>query len=143
MLIGEFQNCIDEKNRLIVPARFRDELGYKCILSKGLDQCLVLYPMQTWEAQAQKLAALPSSDPLARAYKRFIYASAFECEIDKQGRILIPANLKTAAGIEKDLVTIGSQDRVEIWSKQIYETSAQGAQISADAFASFSDKYQV
>ena len=143
MLIGEYQNLIDAKNRCIIPAKFREDLGESCILTKGLDECLILYPMSTWKRQQKSLEELPMADKEARAFRRFIYANAFECEIDKQGRILIPASLKESAGIEKELITIGMSDRVEIWGRESFENSASGGQLSAESFADFSDKYQV
>jgi len=143
MLIGRHENSIDAKNRVIIPSKFRDELGHKAVLTKGLDDCLILYPMATWRQQEEKLAGLPMSDPSARAFKRFFYANACECEIDKQGRILIPANLKESAKIEKDLITIGMLDRIEIWSKSQYEGDDKGGKLNADDFSSFAEHYQV
>ncbi|MDO5441341.1 MAG: division/cell wall cluster transcriptional repressor MraZ [Bacillota bacterium] len=143
MLLGRYENSIDAKNRLIIPAKFRDDLGYKAILTKGLDDCLILFPMSTWEKQEQVLAGLPMSDPKTRAFKRFLYANAFECEVDKQGRILVPNNLKLAAQLEKELITIGSLDRIEIWAREKYDNDENGGKLSAEDFADFSDKYQV
>lgn len=143
MLLGKHENSIDAKNRLIIPAKFRDDLGYKVIITKGLDECLIIFPMSTWEKQEEVLAGLPMSDPKSRAFKRFIYANASECEIDKQGRVLIPAGLKAAAKLTKELVTIGSLDRVEIWAKEKYDNDENGGKLNAEDFADFSDKYQV
>ena len=143
MLIGEYQNQIDAKNRMIVPSKLRDDLGYKCVITKGLDDCLIAYPMQTWAKQEEALAGLPSTDPDARAFRRYLYQNATECEIDKQGRILIPAGLKAKAKIEKDLITIGVVDRIEIWAKEVYETSENGAKLSEESFRNLSDKYLV
>ena len=97
----------------------------------------------TISKQQESLEKLPMADPKARAFRRFIYANAFECEVDKQGRLLIPANLKDAAKIDKELVTIGMLDRVEIWAKESYESSPEGGMLSAESFADFADKYQV
>ena len=143
MLLGRYENSIDAKNRMIIPSKFREDLGYKAILTKGLDDCLILFPVSTWEKQEEILSSLPSSDPKARAYKRFIYSNASDCEIDKQGRILIPASLRAAAGLNKELITIGSLDRIEIWAKDKFEGSENGGKLSAEDFADFSDKYQV
>ena len=118
MFMGTYQNSIDAKNRVIIPARFREELGPRCVLTRGLDECLILYPMSTWAEQQQKLAALPRSDENARAFIRYVYANATECEIDRQGRLLIPANYREGAGIVKDVVTIGMLDRIELWAKE-------------------------
>ena len=143
MLIGEYQNQLDNKNRMIIPSKMRDELGIKCIITKGLDDCLVIFPLSTWEKQEQLLAGLPMSDPLARAYKRFIYQNASDCEMDRQGRLLIPLSLKEKAHMSKDLVTIGLQDRIEVWDRESFMESENGGMLSADSFAGFSDKYQV
>ncbi len=143
MLLGKHENSIDAKNRLIIPAKFRDDLGYKVIITKGLDECLIIFPMSTWEKQEEVLAGLPMSDPKTRAFKRFIYANASECEIDKQGRVLIPAGLKAAAKLSKELVTIGSLDRVEVWAKEKYDNDENGGKLNAEDFADFSNKYQV
>jgi len=143
LLMGVYQNSIDAKNRLVVPAKFRDELGYKCVLTRGLDQCLVIYPMETWVEQQKVLAALPRSDEKARAFLRYMYANAVECEIDKQGRITLPQYLRDIADIDKDLVTIGMLDRVELWSRDIYENSENGGKLSPEDFKELGDTYQV
>ena len=143
MLMGSYQNSIDAKNRVIVPAKFREELGPKCVLTRGLDECLILYPMQTWAAQQQKLAELPRSDERARAFIRYIFANATDCERDRQGRILIPAAYRDMAGIDKDLVTIGMLDRVELWAKEVYDASEFGGRLSAKDLEKFSDIYKV
>ncbi len=141
--MGSYQNSIDAKNRVIIPSRFRDELGFQAVLSRGLDHCLVIYPLSTWEEQQKLLSSLPKSDPQARAFIRYIYANAVECEIDKQGRTVLPQNLRAAADIKKDLVTIGFGDRVEIWAREIYESDEQGGMLSSDEFKDFSSRYQV
>ena len=143
MLMGSYQNSIDAKSRVIVPARFREELGQKCVLTRGLDDCLILYPMQTWAAQQQKLAELPRSDERARAFIRYIFANATDCEIGRQGRILIPAAYKGMARMDKDLVTIGMLDRVELWAKEVYDASEFGGKLSAKDLEKFSDIYKV
>jgi len=143
MLMGIFENSIDQKNRVIVPSKLREELGYKAVLTRGLDECLVLYPMETWQKQQEALEALPRSDAKVRAFLRYTYANARDVEIDKQGRILFPQDLKEFAHIEKDLVTIGMIDRIEIWAKDIYDSSENGGRLSAEDLQSFSDTYRV
>ena len=118
MFIGEYQNSIDAKGRIIVPAKFREELGYKFILTKGLDNCLFIYSMEEWKKFEDKLKSLPVSSKEARAFVRYFFSSAVECEIDKQGRMTIPTILREHANITKDLVTIGVMSRVEIWSRE-------------------------
>lgn len=122
MFIGEYQNSIDAKGRIIVPSKFRDELGYKFILTKGLDDCLFLYSMEEWKKFEDKLTNLPVASKEARAFVRYFFSGAAECEIDKQGRLTIPQHLREHAKIDKELVTIGVMSRVEIWSKQEWST---------------------
>ena len=117
MFMGEYNHSIDAKGRLIVPSRFRTELGENFVLTKGLDGCLSIYSAEEWHAFEQKLAALPLTNKDARALVRFFVAGACECELDKQGRILIPSTLREYAGLEKDVVLAGNINRIEIWSK--------------------------
>lgn len=116
MFMGEFQHSIDSKGRLIIPSRFRPELGEKFVLTKGLDRCLFAYPWAEWTTLEKKLKALPFTKADARAFVRFFFSGAAECELDRQGRILIPSMLRDYARLEKDVVVIGVSTRVEIWS---------------------------
>lgn len=143
MFIGKQENSIDAKNRVIIPAKYREELGPKCILARGLDECLVLYPLKTWKDQQTRLAELPRSDERARAFRRYIYANAVDCEIDKQGRVVIPAELRSIAHIDREIVIIGTMDSIEMWDKNIYENSENGGKLSPEDFAAFSESYQV
>ena len=118
MFMGEYNHIIDAKGRLIIPAKFRELLGEEFVLTKGLDGCLFIYPMDEWEAFEEKLKALPLNDKNARAFLRFFVASATACELDKQGRILVPQTLREFAGLEKDVVLTGNLNRVEVWSKE-------------------------
>jgi MraZ protein len=121
MFIGEYQHTIDAKGRIIIPSKFRDGLGDIFIVTKGLDKCLFAYSIEEWAAIEQKLKSLPLSQKDARAFVRFFFAGATECEVDKQGRILVPNNLREYAGLEKDAVSIGVSTRVEIWSKEQWD----------------------
>ncbi|NLX70745.1 MAG: division/cell wall cluster transcriptional repressor MraZ [Clostridiales bacterium] len=121
MFIGEYQHTIDSKGRVIMPVKFREALGSKFVLTKGLDSCLFVYPNEEWINFEKKLRSLPLTSRDARAFIRFFFAGACECELDKQGRILIPGNLREYAGLEKDLVIIGVSTRVEIWSKDKWD----------------------
>lgn len=114
MLIGEYQHTIDGKGRLIVPARFREDLGERFYLTKGLDGCLFVLSAGEWDALQQKIAAMPISK--ARGLQRFFFAGAAEAEPDKQGRILVPQQLREYAGLEKDVTFLGASSRAEIWS---------------------------
>lgn len=119
--MGEFQHNIDAKGRMIVPAKFRQELGERFIVTRGLDQCLFVYPMDEWEILEEKLKKLPLTKKDARAFTRFFFSGATECEVDKQGRINIPANLRAYAGLDKECVVIGVSNRIELWAKENWE----------------------
>ena len=121
MFMGEYHHTIDAKRRLFIPARFRQGLGDRFVLTKGLDGCLFAYPQTEWDALEQKLKSLPFTKGDARAFVRFFFSGASECEVDKQGRILIPANLRDYARLEKNVVVIGVSSRVEIWAKDQWE----------------------
>lgn len=118
MFMGEYSHTIDAKGRLIIPAKFREALGEEFILTKGLDGCLSIYPMNEWESFEEKLKALPLTDKNARAFLRFFVAGATACELDRQGRILVPSTLREFAGLEKEVVLTGNLTRIEVWSKQ-------------------------
>lgn len=121
MFMGEYQHNVDAKGRLFIPARFREGLGGRFVVTKGLDGCLFVYPRPEWEALEQKLKSLPITRGDARAFVRFFFSGATECEVDKQGRILIPGNLREYAHLEKDAVIIGVSSRVEIWAREQWE----------------------
>lgn len=135
MFMGTYYNSIDPKNRMIVPSKHRELLGGKCVLTKGFDKCLYIYAPADWEKQVEKISGLPESDPKIRAFIRHFCANASECEFDKQGRILIPQELKDYAGIEKDLVTMGAMKKVEIWSKEIWEAPTNENKMETSEFA--------
>lgn len=121
MFMGEYQHAIDPKGRLIVPVKFREDLGDTFVVTKGLDNCLFVYPMNEWKNLEAKLKALPFTKADARAFVRFFFSGATECELDKQGRILLPVNLREYAQLERDVVVIGVSSRVEIWSKERWD----------------------
>ena len=118
MFLGEYQHSIDAKGRLIVPARFREGLGSRFIVTKGLDNCLFVYPQEEWKIFENKLKQLPLTNPGARKFVRFFFAGAIECELDHQGRIVLPQHLREYAGLQKEIVSIGVNNRVEIWNKE-------------------------
>ena len=120
MFMGQYNHTIDTKGRLIVPSRYRELLGEEFVLTKGLDGCLVIYPMEAWEAFESKLRTLPLTNKNARTFSRFFVSGACTCELDKQGRILIPQSLREFAGLEKDVVLTGALDKIEIWSKEAW-----------------------
>ena len=118
--MGEYAHSIDAKGRIILPADFRQELGVSFIITKGLDKCLFLYGQPAWDELAAKLRALPLAKPEARAIVRFFFSGARTLECDKQGRFLVPANLRNHAGIvlKQDVVMTGVDNRIEVWSKE-------------------------
>ena len=118
MFMGEYSHTIDTKGRLIIPSTFRALLGEEFVITKGLDGCLSIYPMDEWITFEEKLKALPLTNKNARTFARFFVSSANTCELDKQGRILVPATLREFAGLEKDVVLTGNLNRIEVWSKE-------------------------
>lgn len=121
MLIGEYKHSLDIKNRMIIPSKFREELGNSFVATKGLDGCLYVYPMCEWRILEEKLKKLPLTSKDARAFVRFFYSGANEINIDKQGRALIPQNLLEYGQINKEIVIIGVMTRIEIWSKEKWD----------------------
>ena len=121
MFMGEYNHTIDAKGRLIIPSKFRELLGEEFVLTRGLDGCLSIYPMDEWVAFEEKLRALPLTNKDARTFSRFFVAGATTCQLDKQGRILIPQNLRQYAKLQKDLVIVGASNRAEIWDQEKWE----------------------
>ncbi len=119
--MGEYLHTIDSKGRLILPAKFREELGEQFIATKGLDNCLFVYSKDEWVILENKLKQLPLAKPEARAFVRFFFSGAAEMECDKQGRILLPTNLREHAKLDKEIVVIGVSNRIEIWSKVLWD----------------------
>ena len=116
MFTGEYNHSIDAKGRVIVPSKFREQLGEEFVVTKGLDGCLIVYPKSEWEGIEEKFRGLPTNAE-TRRFMRFFFAGAATCEVDKQGRILIPPNLREHADLQKDIVSAGVLNRVEIWNK--------------------------
>lgn len=135
MLMGQFQHSLDPKGRLIIPSKFREQLGESFILTKGLDRCLFVYPKSEWVMLEQKLKALPLTKKEARAFIRLFFSGAVEVELDKQGRILIPPVLREYARIEKEVVIIGVSNRAEIWSASEWEAYSKEAEDSYEEIA--------
>ena len=120
MLLGEFNHSIDEKGRLIIPAKLRDDLGDSFVICNGLEGCLFVYSQEEWNKFVAELETLPRMSKDARIFKRYFFGSASEGSFDKQGRVLVPPSLRKAAGLEKDVVLVGVQDRIEIWDKALW-----------------------
>ncbi|WP_273125621.1 division/cell wall cluster transcriptional repressor MraZ [Metabacillus sp. HB246100] len=135
MFMGEYQHTIDIKGRMIVPSKFREGLGEMFVLTRGLDQCLFGYPMSEWKLIEEKLKTLPLTKKDARAFTRFFFSGATECELDKQGRINIATPLLQYAKLEKECVVIGVSNRIELWSKSIWENYVAEQEDSFDEIA--------
>lgn len=118
MFYGEYEHTIDAKGRLIIPAKLREALGDHFIITKGLDGCLFVYPMDQWVAFEEKLQALPLNQPQARWIARYFFSGATECELDKQGRVMLPPNLREHGQLVKDVIITGAGNRLEIWAKE-------------------------
>ena len=116
-MTGTYEHSIDAKGRLFIPAKLREELGVTFYLARGVDECLAIYPQETWNRFTEKFASLPMSQSAAM---RPLFANASKCELDSQGRIVIPQKLRKYAGLEKDAVIIGVNDRAEIWSAETW-----------------------
>ncbi|SFG39249.1 division/cell wall cluster transcriptional repressor MraZ [Sporolactobacillus nakayamae] len=120
MFMGEFNHSIDIKGRLIIPSKFREELGSEFVVTRGLDQCLFVYPMNEWHRIEEKLKTLPFTKKDARAFTRFFFSGASECALDKQGRVSISNGLREYAKLMKDCVVIGVSTRLEIWDQETW-----------------------
>ena len=125
MFIGEFSYTIDQKKRIAIPSKFRKELGKKAVITRGLDNCLAVYPMEEWKKLTKKLEALPNSQTDARGFARIMLSGAVDAALDKLGRILIPDYLKNYAVFEKNVVIIGISNRIEIWDEKKWQEYKQ------------------
>ena len=136
MFLGEYEHTIDTKGRIAIPAKFREDLAEGLVVTRGFDQNLLVYPMDVWRELAAKINALPMSQPATRNLRRLLFASAANLELDKQGRILLPANLREYAAIETEAVIAGMDSFMELWSRERWQTvldsfPEQGAEIAA------------
>lgn len=122
MFMGEYQHSLDDKGRLIMPARFREGLGEVFVVTRGLDNCLFVYPQDEWRILEEKLKTLPMTSKDARAFVRFFFSGATECEFDKSGRISLPQNLREHGSLEKEVVVIGVSNRIELWAKDKWDS---------------------
>lgn len=140
MFMGEFNHSIDAKGRIIIPAKFREDLGDIFYITLGLDGCLFAYPKEEWLLFVEKLKTLPGTKE-ARQLQRYFMSCAAECEVDKQGRILIPAKLREAAAMDKDIVFVGVLNKVEIWSKERWDNNNEYDNV--DAIAEHMSEYGI
>ena len=135
MFMGEYHHSIDDKGRLIIPAKFRSELGDKFIITRGIENCLFAYPEKRWEEIVHKLESLPFTKKDARNFTRFFLSGATVAEFDKQGRVNITSPLINYAGIEKECIIIGTGDRLEIWSEDAWNSFFDSASINMSDIA--------
>ena len=136
LLTGEYIHSIDSKGRLIVPSKFREILGDDFVITKGLDGCLFLYPVDEWKIFEQKLSTLPRTNKNARTFTRFFLGSAVDGTLDKQGRVLISSALRSFAGLDKEVVLVGVLERVEIWDKAKWDENNAVVEENMDDIAS-------
>ena len=135
MLIGEYEHSMDNKGRLIMPAKLKESIGEKFVVTKGLDGCLFVYSQAEWKNFEEKLRTFPLTNKDARALMRFFLAGAAECEIDKQGRFLITSGLREFAELDKEIVIIGVLTKIEIWSKDKWIKYSTEENMDADEIA--------
>lgn len=121
MFMGEYNHTIDPKSRVIIPAKFREDLGNQFVLTKGLDGCLYGYPLEEWEAVGRRFQETMKANKDARKFSRFLFSSASACDIDKQGRVLVPSNLREYAGLTRDVVVAGNLSHIEIWDRKRWD----------------------
>ena len=122
-MTGTYEHSIDAKGRLFIPAKLREELGTSFYLAVGVDACLAIYPQATWDRFTEKFAALPMSQ--SKKTMRLLFANAAKCELDGQGRIVVPQKLRKYAGLEKETVIIGVNDRAEIWAADTWRAQEE------------------
>ena len=134
MFTGEYRHAVDVKGRIAVPARFRAQLDGGAVVARWLDTCLAIFPMAAWEELSAKVGSLPMTDSNARLLQRQLFAGAFETELDRQGRVLVPQGLRTFAGLEDEAMVLGSRDHAEIWAPARWETYSESLD-DPDAFA--------
>lgn len=135
MFLGEFAHQIDGKGRLTIPAKFRGELAYGLVLTRGIDRCLVVYPLVQWRALAEKISGLPQSNENARLLARLVFSGATDCVPDGQGRVLIPAYLRQYAELDQDVVVIGLNDYLEVWGPAAWEKTRERTEREASTLA--------
>ena len=125
MFTGEYRHSVDDKGRIAVPAKFRTQLESGAVVSRWLDACLAIHTRTGWEALAARVASLPITDPNSRLFTRYVFAGAVEAELDRQGRVVVPAYLREWAGLAADAVIVGSRDHAEIWEPSRWATYAR------------------
>jgi MraZ protein len=135
MFIGEYSHNIDPKKRVAIPAKFRNDFGGKAVVTRGLDKCLFVYPLKTWEELSSKLGSLPMGESGTRSFVRLMLAGAVDVDIDKLGRVLVPDYLKEYAGLKKEVVVAGLYNRLEIWDSGKWSEYKKAAEKNTDEIA--------
>lgn len=135
MFIGEYTHSIDEKGRMAIPSKMRRDVSSGAVVTRGIDDCLWLFPKKEWQALAEKLASLPLSDANSRAFSRLMLAGAMEVEFDSQGRILLPGYLRAFAGLKKNAIVAGLYNRLEIWDAEKWEQYKEKSEKANDQIA--------
>ena len=135
MLIGEYNHSIDAKKRLAIPARLRKIFGDRAVITRGLNNCLFLYPLEQWHTLTEKLGQLPVGQGDTRSFSRLMFSGAMEVELDQLGRVLVPDYLKTYADLSGRVVIIGVYDRLEVWDEQRWLAYKQDAEKNTDMIA--------
>jgi MraZ protein len=127
VFLGEYQHALDDKGRVVLPRKFRDELEKGCVITKGQEHCIYVFTMERWKEEMAKVAKLPRTDRRSRNFSRSFFAGASDQKLDRQGRVAIPENLRTFASLEKDVTVVGVADYIEIWSSSVWEEVAAEA----------------
>jgi len=127
VFLGEFSHSLDDKGRVVMPRKFRSGLERGCVITKGQERCLYVFPMERWDEEAGRVLKLPRTDRRARNYSRSFFASATDQMLDRQGRVQIPEALRAYAGLEKDVTVVGVADRIEVWSASVWNEVAAEA----------------
>lgn len=135
MFLSEFEHSIDPKGRMAIPVKYRNALADGAVVTRGLDNCLTVYPKKEWEKLAEQIASLPITEPNARSFTRLMLAGAMDVEADKQGRIILPAYLRQYAGLGANVIVAGLYNRIEIWDKAKWTEYSQNAQANSSDIA--------
>lgn len=136
LFLGEHRHALDDKGRVIFPARMRDELGPHVVLQKGIEQCVYVFPQAAWEREVERVNSLPTTRPDARRYRRFFFSQAQSERVDKQGRLTVPQAFRDYAGLSREVVVAGVGARVEIWDAAAWDTQRTESEASVEDFAS-------
>jgi MraZ protein len=134
LFLGEHYHSLDQKGRIIFPARMRDELGAQVVLQKGIERCLYVYPPEEWNKRVEEVGSLPQTNPDARRYARFFFSQASSEQLDRQGRLTIPQAFRTYAALDREAVIVGAGTRVEIWDRPTWERQREDVEAQVPDF---------